>query len=76
MSSSVGVGHTGLERVWTTLKRHDRWYIANKTISVLLATFLAGWTLSYKELVYNYQTAFGDYHYTAVYWFLFIFYSF
>ncbi len=43
---------------------------------MLIAGLLAGFTLSYKQLVYEYQQETKDYNYTLIYWFLFIYYSF
>jgi hypothetical protein len=70
------VHHAGIEKVWTTVRRRNNWYVPNKVISFMIATTLAGFTLSYKQLVYEYQQETKDYNYTIIYWFLFIYYSF
>lgn len=70
------VHHEGIEKMWTTVKRRNNWYFPNKVFSFMVAASLAGYTLSFKEIVYNYQQETKDYNYTLIYWFLFIFYSF
>ena len=63
---------TGLSKTWVSIRRNNTNYIVNKIISVLLATVLAGVTLSFKPQIQQYN----DETYKFIYWFLFIFYSF
>ena len=58
--------HSTLEKTWVNARRNNRFYIANKTVSVLLASFLAAWTLSYKADIWTYTYVVSpSRHYTA-----------
>ena len=78
-SSEVSRNRSFLEKSWVNARRDNRFYIANKVVSVFLSTFLAAWTLSYKMEVWEYTYVHSnpiDYNYTIFYWVLFLFYSF
>ena len=62
---------SSLERIWTTLRRNNKFYATNKIISVLLATCLAVYTLTLKY----YVSYFDDTKILVIYWFMFIYYS-
>lgn len=66
----------GPEGVWANLRFNNRCYVPNKVFSVMLSATLAGITLRYKPLVYDYTITTGTYDYTIIYWVLFLFYSF
>jgi hypothetical protein len=69
----------GLTKVWTTIRKNNKFYVANKVTSFLIATGLAAFTLSYKTDVWNYtyqESSPRDYNYSFLYWLLFLFYSF
>ena len=69
----------GMTKVWTTVRKNDRFYIVNKVVSFLIAAGLAAFTLSYKTDVWNYtyiESSPRDYNYSFLYWLLFLFYSF
>ncbi len=68
-----------MTKVWTTVRKNDRFYIVNKVVSFFIAAGLAAFTLSYKTDVWNYtyiESSPRDYNYSFLYWLLFLFYSF
>ena len=71
----MGKGNS-IQDVWVASKNQNRFYVPNKIFSFALGAALAGVTLSYKPLCQEYQDTVGKLDYTALYWFLFIFYSF
>ena len=66
----------GTEKVWTTIRRDNRYYVTNKVFSFFLAASLAAYTLSFKGMVQKHAKENNQYDYTVAYWVLFIFYSF
>ncbi len=80
----MGKKPLNLQNTWATAKNDDTWYIANKISSSLIAGVFAAITLSYKPTIHAYndfQEAANlgqpiSHTYSALYWFLFVFYSF
>ena len=82
----MGKKPLNLQNVWSIAKNDDTWYILNKLASCLVAAILAAITLSYKPTVHAYEDqqdllsettgVVEDHTYSAMYWFLYVFYSF
>ena len=70
----------GFTKFWVYARRNDGFYLANKFISVILATSLAIHTQSLKLEVVKFVSSNPDnkvaQSYNFIYWTLFIFYSF
>ena len=71
---------TGLDKVWVKARRNNTYFLANKIISVLLASGLAIYTASLKPDIMAYGRAYPEKDninsYNFIYWLLFIYYSF
>ena len=70
----------GFNKFWVYARRNDAFYLANKIISVILATIMAVHTQSLKLKIVQYLNDNPDDHvflvYNVTYWTLFIFYAF
>ena len=82
----MGKKPLNLQNTWSLAKNDDTYYVLNKLASVLIAAILAAITLSYKPTVHAYEDdqalltntddTDADHSYSAMYWFLYVFYSF